>query len=124
MTQNKLDEAIVALRKANDLDPSKAQVWEPLTWALTKQGKRDEVIAVWLKATKLNPSNAKAWTGLGRIYEDPATMADSLNARAKAVEFDSSNPGAWYELAWTQSKLEKYEEAIKKFSKNDLSRSR
>lgn len=76
---NKNEEAIIALKKALELDPRISEAYNKLGDCLYKLGRTKEALENYLKCQELNPKNQNNYYDLGRTY-----MA--LGDNAKALE--------------------------------------
>jgi Flp pilus assembly protein TadD len=83
-----LDEAVVTLRRAIELDPEMARPHYHLGETLRRQGKLAEAIAVLRQAVELNPDELDAWTSLASAYEAEGQSAEAAEAmeRAEALQ--------------------------------------
>ena len=70
MNKGRLNEALVALKKALALDPQNAGAHYNLGLVYDKMGKTDEAIGAYEKSIAINPGFASAYQNLGIAYFD------------------------------------------------------
>lgn len=98
--KGKVDEAIVACRKAIELDPKHASAHDILGSCLIAQGKVDDGIAAYRKAIQIDSKYATAHINLGRALRNQGKSGAAIAAFRQAVEIDSKLAKAHYWLAW------------------------
>ncbi|OBQ02893.1 MAG: hypothetical protein AN482_20390 [Anabaena sp. LE011-02] len=134
--QKKLDEAIIAYKKAIELDPKDATAYNNFGNALSDQKKLDEAVAAYQKAIELDPKSAKAYNNLGVSLSDQKKLEQAIAAYynnlgvslsdqkkleqaiaayQKAIELDPKNAIAYNNLGNDLYDQKKLEEAISKF---------
>jgi tetratricopeptide (TPR) repeat protein len=89
--QNKLDDAIIAYRRAIQIDPNYANAHAGLGCCLLNQGKLDEAIISYRKTLKINPNDSKTYNNLGNALYDQGKFDDAINTYRKAIELDPNN---------------------------------
>ena len=82
----KSDEAIAAVDKAIQLDPTNFRAWEEMALVYHVLGKYNESLTAYEKLTKINPENALVWKGKGDALKMLGRQAEANAAFAKAKE--------------------------------------
>jgi tetratricopeptide (TPR) repeat protein len=87
MKPPKLDDSILAYKKALELDPKEEQAALGLAWSYLTAQKYDESIAAYTKAAQMEPKlAADAYNGIGWSYFFKKDMAQAKASAAKAKE--------------------------------------
>src|SRR5262249_54108891 len=82
----KYDEALEALNKSIELDPSFAFAWQNRGVAWYRKGELDKAISDIEMSLRLNPRNGAAYSTLGMIKLDARDLRGCLSALDKSVE--------------------------------------
>lgn len=77
-SEGRLEEAVLAARKATTLDPDDANAWWQL--ALSLRETDEAVISALEKVTELAPDFAPGWNSLGRAYLGAKRLSEALAA--------------------------------------------
>jgi len=93
--QRKLDEALVAYRKAVEINPSHAPSYQNIAFVLEQQGKFDEALPAARKAVELNPKADGAWINLGTALRLAKKFDEAAAAYRKAIELDPKDGSAY-----------------------------
>jgi tetratricopeptide (TPR) repeat protein len=93
-----VDEAIVALRKAIELDPKNAQAHDNLGVALRQQKKLDEAVAAHRKAIEVDPKYAPAHHNLGATLYYQQKLDEAIAEYGKAIELNPKSAPAHNDL--------------------------
>jgi len=90
----------MVVRRALDLDPQVASLWNNLGLLLSKQpGRADEAEAAYRRAAEVDPKDAGPWNNLGRLLsEQPARADEAEAAYRRAAEIDPKDVGPWNNL--------------------------
>ena len=90
----------MVVRRALDLDPQVASLWNNLGLLLSKQpGRADEAEAAYRRAAEVDPKDAGPWNNLGRLLsEQPGRGDEAEAAYRRAAELDPKNVQSWYNL--------------------------
>src|SRR5262249_19239796 len=115
--------AIVAFRKAIELDPKSANAYGNLGFALANQGKLDEAIAAYEKGLAADPEftsnyNGFAWmlvTCRDEKFRDPARAAALAR---KAVELEPGNANYFNTLGVTESRAGNWQAAVEALTRS------
>ena len=90
--QNRLEEALVHLRRTVDLKPSWAQAWRLLGEYLMGLGDNLEAMNGFKKALKINGKDAAAMSGLAIAYgRSEANLEVALSLARRSVELEPDN---------------------------------
>ncbi len=96
MRARKFEEALVHLRKAAKLDPTKSIIFRNLGLVQNlNQNRTDEAIDSFRTAIKLNPEYAEAYCDLGHALDRIGHFEESLANLQRGHELGSKNP-AWH----------------------------
>jgi tetratricopeptide (TPR) repeat protein len=88
-SEGRLEESVLAARKATALDPDDANAWWQL--ALSLQGKDDSAILALERVSELAPDFAPGWNALGGAYLEVNRRHDALTAYEASLDADSTN---------------------------------
>jgi tetratricopeptide (TPR) repeat protein len=83
-TEDKLDEAIRAYKKALQEDPDYADALHALAMAYASQDRLDEAIEVGKKLIEVSPEDELAHTSLSIFYQRKGMIAEAEHVGAKA----------------------------------------
>ncbi len=98
-TQKKFDEAIVACRKAIELDPKLASAHSNLADALSGKGLEYQAIAEYRKAIDLNPKGAITHHNLGVSLRKNGRMDEAIAEFRMTIQLDPNFAMAHHHLA-------------------------
>jgi Flp pilus assembly protein TadD len=79
-----LEQALILLRQATNLDPQCFDAWHAYGMALMKTGHSKEAVGAGLMAVTLKPNDLLAWTALSQMYVQEGRIADAEDAKGKA----------------------------------------
>lgn len=96
--QNRLDEALTALRRSLQIDADNAEAHYYLGEIYGKQGKDKEAIAEYQKAVELNPKYVNAWFDLGVAQYNNENFDAAVAAYKKVIELKNDNWDAYANL--------------------------
>ena len=82
-TQNKLDEAVAAYRRALDEDPNYADALHALAMTYAHQEKFDQAIEVGNRLIEVTPDDELAYTSLSIFYQKKGLIAEAEQIAAK-----------------------------------------
>jgi tetratricopeptide (TPR) repeat protein len=116
--EGKLDEAITALEKALQLDPSLASVHYNLGAAYERKEDLDKARHHFQEAIRIKPDFGEAYLSIGNSYLSERKFdAAAIEALTKATELLPDNYNAFYNLGVCHANSGKYAEAEKSFRK-------
>ncbi len=114
--------AIAQAKAATTLNPTKATNWETLGTVYANiigivNGSPELTTSVYQRAISLDPTNAKYYAKLGTVQYLAAHYNDAANSFGHAAELKQDWASAWYNLAWSQFKAGKQQEAVVSMNK-------
>jgi serine/threonine-protein kinase len=97
--QGQVGEAVLACRKAIELEPAAAWVYHTyLGWGLCINGRADEAIPAYRKAIVLAPKLAVAHAGLARCLQDRGQIDEAMAEYHRAIALDPNDWQAHHQL--------------------------
>jgi tetratricopeptide (TPR) repeat protein len=90
--QNRVDDAVVKLTQAADIDPNSGEVQRLLGRAYCADGKTEEGVDAYRRAIALDARDAWSMNNLGLVFFEQGRIADALPLLAKAVELRADVP--------------------------------
>jgi tetratricopeptide (TPR) repeat protein len=94
MVQGRLEEALVALRRAAELDPLSPRILDNFAWALVHAGRPEEALAALDRALALQPDALQATSIKAQILARQGRRDEAM-ALLKTVP-----PGVWISSHW------------------------
>jgi DNA-binding SARP family transcriptional activator len=82
--QDKLDDAVVAYRRALEEDPDYADALHALAMTYAHQGKLDDAIELGKRLIEVTPDDELAYTRLSMFYQQKGLIAEAEHIAAKA----------------------------------------
>jgi TolB-like protein/Flp pilus assembly protein TadD len=82
----RFDEAIVSMRKAQELDPLSLVINSKIGWAFYQAGNYDEAINLLQKTAEIDPNFARTYFFLGRAFQQKKMSSEAVNSAQKSVE--------------------------------------
>ncbi len=113
----RVEEALVSLNKALEMDPDNAYAWYGKGLALGHGGRYSEALASFDKAVELEPMKELAWYYRGRSLGELGRYDDALFSLDKAIKLNPNNPGTWTNRGWVLVRLGRWKEALVSFDK-------
>lgn len=107
-----LNEAILNLRKAIELDPKSSAAYNGLAAVYQRQGKADMAIVNFTKAIELNPVYKEAYFGRGICYLTTGDYDKAIVNLGKAIEIDKNNADAYYYRAQSYFSKKEYAKSM------------
>ena len=89
----RFDEAIVAMRRAEELDPLSPIIGTNLGDVLLYAGRYDEAIVQYQRVLSLDPNFANAFSGLGLTHWQKGMKPEAISEMRKYVELSGSSIG-------------------------------
>ena len=118
LAQNKKnDEAILAYRKALEIDPNNASIYNNLGLSLARKNKLEEAITQYRKAIELDPIFAIAYGNLGYALKDQNKLDEAITEFNKAIEIDSEDANFYNGLGLVLEQQNKSQEALNQYQK-------
>jgi tetratricopeptide (TPR) repeat protein len=97
-SQGQLDQAIVHLEKALEIDPGLAKAHNNLGNALASRGQLDQAILHFEKAVQIDPGLAEAHSNLGNALASRGQLDQAMLHFQKVVEINPGSAEAHYNL--------------------------
>lgn len=98
-TQGKIEEAVVAIKKARNEDPSNLNLLLTEADFYVKLNKMDEFTVLMKEAVVKDPNNATLYFNLGVVYYNQKKMDEAKNYYLKAIEIQDDYTDAYMNLA-------------------------
>jgi tetratricopeptide (TPR) repeat protein len=117
LKEGKIDEAIVALNKAIQIDPNMHAVHFNLGLAYESKKQSEEAQKHFQESVKINPDFGEGYLALGNSYLEAKNFEAASEVLSKASGLLSSNYIAFYNLGVAQANSGKYVEAEAAFRK-------
>jgi tetratricopeptide (TPR) repeat protein len=83
-TQDRLEDAVAAYRRALDEDPNYADALHALAMTYAHQEKLDEAIEIGKKLIEVTPDDELAYTSLSMFYQQKGMIAEAEHIAAQA----------------------------------------
>jgi len=99
LKQGRLDEAIVELEQAVQLDPGYAAACFNLAYAYERRDRIDDAIAQYKKALELEPGNVFGYNNLGVLLDKKGLYDEAIAVFEKALKIEPSNATVLANLA-------------------------
>ncbi|HXT01057.1 MAG TPA: protein kinase [Elusimicrobiota bacterium] len=109
------DGALLALREAVDLDPTRADAWETMSEILNKEGDYAGAVAAAEKALAIDPSDARALRAKSYAEFNLGKYQDAFTDANRAVALDPANGLGYLYRAMAEEKLGMKDQAIKDY---------
>jgi tetratricopeptide (TPR) repeat protein len=98
--EGRLEEAILAARRATTLDADNANAWWQLALSQEAKDGADTALPALLKVTELAPDFPGGWNELGRSHYRAKRYDEALEAYEQALEADSSHISSMRAVAY------------------------
>jgi tetratricopeptide (TPR) repeat protein len=115
--EGKLDEAIVELQAALQLDPEHPLAHANLGAIYANQGKTAEAVAEIEKSLERDPDNARAYSNLCHLYNLQGRTEQAMAACEQALSLDPGYSSAYTNLGVLYLGAQDYDRAISAFSR-------
>ena len=112
----KVDEAILELNRAAELDPQYALIYSHRADALRDKGRLPEALADYNKAVAVDPRYAVAYLNRGNLYAQQNEIDRALADYTKALGLEPRNILAYYSRGNNYGKQGRYQQAIDDFN--------
>lgn len=108
----RMKEAVSAVRRALQYDPTAAEDWVLLGELLHQVGDQEEALGALRRATTFDPTNGGAWARRGVVCRVLGRMDEARASCERAVAADPNVPGPWRDLADLLRELGEIEAAV------------
>jgi tetratricopeptide (TPR) repeat protein len=115
--QNRLPEALAAMKQAIELEPAAETNYDHLAQMLIEEGRYADANEAAEKALVVAPKSSAAYQLRGRAETRIGNFNLALRSYARAAELNPADAGALLNLALVQEKLFQYREAAGSFEK-------
>ncbi len=88
-SERRLDESVLAARKAIELDPDDANAWWQLALSLSDKDGGEAALPSFRKVSELAPDFPGGWYELGRVHHQAARLGPAIAAYERALEEDN-----------------------------------
>ena len=95
----KVDEAMIHIQKAMEIQPDYPEAYYILGNALVKKGRMDEAITQYQKAVEIRPYYTDAYINLGNVLFKKGRVDEAIARFQKALEISPGDPKAFFNLA-------------------------
>jgi Flp pilus assembly protein TadD len=89
----RVDDAIVAHRRAIELAPAMAMAWNGLAMALARKGELDAAIEAAQRYAALEPEEPLAHTSLSILYQQKGMIPEAEAAKATSMQLSMKQSG-------------------------------
>jgi tetratricopeptide (TPR) repeat protein len=102
------DQAMVALERAVEINPSLAESRANLGNIYLSKGRVNDAIYEYRKALEINPTDAKTHNNIGNAYLQKEWTSDAVNSYARSIKLDPQFIDAYKNIAIAYSKQQMY----------------
>ena len=113
----RLDDALIAYKKAITINPNNPEYYNNFGTILEKKGKFEEAIKVYNKALHIRPDYAEAHYNMGNAYKGQGELEQAIESLGKALTFNPKYTQAYNNLGNILHQQGKIDEAIEMFQK-------
>ena len=113
----KLDQAVLAFKKALLIKPDYAEAHYNMGNALKDQGKLEEALEAYKKALSIKSDYVEAYLNIGNALKDQGKLEEALEAFNKALSIKSDYAEAYFNMGNALHDKGKLEEAIAAYKK-------
>ena len=106
-----IDVALMAGRKAAEINPGNAEIYFSLGIYSTEKNK-DEAIDNYCRAVTIDPTSFKSWANMGNLLLDCQRVGESINAFQEALKIDPACFQAFLGLSRAYGDLDKWLESL------------
>lgn len=112
MAHDEWEQALVALRKGETLEPDSANLAFQLGWCLENLDRSEQAELLYSKALRLDPGMIEAYSGLGWLFYNREQYDVALVLFEKALELDPENPEFADHVGWAHLLLKQPGQAL------------
>jgi TolB-like protein/Flp pilus assembly protein TadD len=109
--ESRLDEAIAAIHRAQQLDPASPNIARAAGLILSSEKQYDQAIKELHRAIELDPTHFNTHVGLGELYVRTGRFSEALAELEKADQMSAGNPPIRARLAWSYAQGGRKQEA-------------
>ena len=102
------DQAMLALERAVEINPSLAESRANLGNIYLSKGRVNDAIYQYRKSLEINPADAKTHNNLGNAYLQKEWTSDAVNSYARSIKLDPKFIDAYKNIAIAYSKQQMY----------------
>ena len=95
----RIEEAINAYQRVNDLGAENVTIWNNLGTLYSKAGRSNEALQAFENAIKMDPNDPVSWNGVGAIYSNNGRLDEAINCFRKAIKLNAGFIAPWIQLA-------------------------
>ena len=110
-------QAIIAYKKAIEINPDFAEAYSNLGISYAKKGYFDQAIVACKKAIEINPKSAEAYCNLGFVYAEKGNFPQAIREYEKALQINPDLANAHYNLGDVYARKKEWGKAIKAYTK-------
>jgi tetratricopeptide (TPR) repeat protein len=115
MAQDEWEQALVALRKGEVLEPDSALIAFQIGWVHENLDQHQEAEEYYSRALRLDPAMVEAYSGLGWLFYEREQYDVALVLFEKAYELDPENPEMADHVGWAHLLLQHPGQALNYF---------
>ncbi len=112
-----LDEALIAMKKAVELNPGHAEGYNNIGSILERKGKLDEAVASYKRALELKPDYQLVYESLADVLHEQGKLDEAVDIYKRALKFKPDYPEILINLGIAQKDLGKLDEAVASFKR-------
>jgi len=110
-----ISEALIAYRKAVQIEPRFEIGWSALAVALDSGGQTEQAIEAYRQAIMINPHRTQSWNSLALALHKQGKISEAVSAFQQAIEKQAANANTWNNLGVSLMALGKEKEAVSAF---------
>lgn len=110
-----VDQGIITLTKAQQINDQRAEIYLGLGDAYAKQGVYPFAIEQYQKAIQLDPNNSAAHFKLAKVYLKTKRYNEGVREMREVVALDPNNAQAYFEMGMIYSAAKRYSDAVQSF---------
>ena len=92
------DQAVIAHRKALEINPNFSEAWVNLGTSLKEQDELDESVKAYRSALAIKPDYAEALNNIGTVLARQGNLKEAIEAFNKALSIKPDDPKYWKNL--------------------------
>lgn len=121
--KGRMDEGLIELKRAQELDPLSLVINSSVAWGYYANSEYEKAIEQCKKALEIDPNFAYVYSVLGKVYVQKPLFGDAIEEFQKAIDLSGTSPqysaelGHAYALAGKTEEAHRILEELQKFSK-------